>query len=1191
MSDDKTPSSAEAVKDKDIGTPAAVEVEIVTLSSTPHAPDEPDRQKQKSTQDIIDQKHVVLGREFSDSSEPGEKGESTRRKILMRATGMDAMAASVRHNTALPLKMGKDIHILWKRIFPTQKHAIILSPADDPRQRFEDAVSQFSTSEDDLKKRTAFSHQMFNVSFALFLLVVFLSFLFISPKGGFVTVVSKVMPALACMFLFLSSTVRWGFFNYKLRNRIMVPLWSYLLSPKDWLPSGKMQAKKFVAGLVICLSLSIPALAHADTATASSSCSKSGSYVQQTFHLPCDLDLYRNAMEGIFPEIGPLGAPKITATGDSDENVNGTSGVKSAIGAFIAVLMTVSMATISWHIISTIVSVSQEGTVLSQKWSLIWSPTRIFMGAGFLVPIKSGFCLAQILVLYAALWGGSLANIIWVAYINGVENPALSSGASTPYMTQYLKEAAISDVCYSIIDRINTVGTSQGGRAIELPPYPTRPPSPTKTSTAEEITANQYADGMENIGNKDTKNQSIWKSIGGFADNFLHYGQHIRTDYYTWDFGPCGSVSFPVLSKNQGAYVRGSWIVGGVQGTMTIPNSDAIHKYDDAKLNLFDNFLKKIHTQSSEILKKSIGNSSVPTEPNNASVVGLAQAFIQASGDVNNGLAANTVKFIDNVGGNNGNIENLRKDAENYGWTTAGSFYMNISRMQSMTKQFFNMTPVTTDTGSTAQNNLNAITDILTKKHMSSESFKRMADAIVEPDKYIKDSNDSRKTDGCGNGVAASASGACNATDLSNHMYSGSAKAGNYNGITTGQNTIGLDNPSYGFGQLCDYISTAVGNAIYELFAVTGGDNTSASSLTTRHGNPGSQLQGLIDFGQNIIVLMETLWAAIFFEKKFGWLAKGVAWAGALGNAAVGNEAPLAAEITETGIEMGIKSIMKGSAFVASALQTILLTIFGVGIMHAYLLPMLPYIQFLLFVMSMLILVVEGVIAAPIWAFMHIRLDGTELITNAQRAGYTLMFNIFLRAPLGMLGMLLSISVFNSTMLVMSVTFWPAVQSACAEGGTGIIGMLVMLVLMSYLHYQIAVRSFSLISAVPARVSKWFNANMGDEGEHNQMQSIGGFMAGRASTIGGTLNKHVESGLKSVGEAATRKADSRKAQSVLGHADFTSAARQMQTHADGGGSAESFMRTQGQQIAGNGADRDQRLSALASMARHTFSGR
>ena len=1148
------------------------------------------------TQDVVEQKSVVLGQEFSTPDENDTPKESTRRKILMRATGLDVMSASVRHNTALPLKMGKDIYVLWQRIFPTQKHAVILSPADDPRERFEDAMIQFGTTEDDLKKRTAFSHQMFNVSFALFCIVLFLAVVFISPGGGSTLFLSKLMPAIACMFLFLSSAVRWGYFNYKLRNRTMIPLSTYLLSPKGWLPAGSVQAKKFVAALVVLLSLSAPSLALADTDTSatSSSCSKAGNYVQQTFHLPCDTDLYRNAMEGIFPNIGPLGAPKITATGDSDENVNGTSGVKSAFTAFTAVLMTVAMATISWHIVSTIVSISQEGTVLSQKWSLIWSPTRVFMGAGFLVPIKSGFCLAQILVLYAALWGGSLANLIWVAYIDGVENPTLSASSTTPYMTQYLKEAAISDVCYSIIDRMNTVGSSQGGTPIPLPAYPTRPTQPSSTTTADSAAGNQYSDSMESIGNKDTKNQSFWKSIGGFADNFLHYGQHIRTDYYTWDFGPCGSVSFPVLSKNQGAYIRGSWVVGGVNGTMTIPNSDSIHKYDDAKLDLFDKFLQGIHTQNVAILKSSLGNSAPPTAQMQAQAAKLAQAFISGAGAINNGMAANSVKFIDNVGdgGSGGNIENLRKDAESYGWATAGSFYMNISRMQGMTKQFFNMTPTATDTGSLAKGYSDEVTKHLRLYPTTSTVFTQMADAIVEPQKYINDAQKtSQGTSGCGNGVAASSSGACNATDLSNHMYSGSAKAGNYNGITTGNNTIGIDNPSYGFGQLCDYISSRVGDVLYELFAVTGGDNTSSQTLTTRHGNPGSQLQGLIDFGQNIIALMETLWAAIFFEKKFGWLAKGVAWAGAMANGVVGNEAPLAEMAAQTALESAAKSVMKGSAFIASALQTILLTVFGVGIMHAYLLPMLPYIQFLLFVMSMLILVVEGVIAAPIWAFMHIRLDGTELITNAQRAGYTLMFNIFLRAPLGMLGMLLSISVFNSTMLVRSVTFWPAVQAACAEGGTGIIGMLVMLVLMSYLHYQIAVRSFSLISAVPARVSKWFNANMGDEGEHNQMQSIGGFMAGRASAIGSTMRGQVEAGLKSVGEESQRKSDAQRAKSILGTNDFNSAANMMQSHADSGGTAESFMRSHGQQIAGGGPDSSSRMNALATMARHTFRSR
>src|SRR3546814_5030900 len=88
---------------------------------------------------------------------------------------------------------------------------------------------------------------------------------------------------------------------------------------------------------------------------------------------------------------------------------------------------------LSWHVVAGIVASASEGQVLGQKWHQIWAPVRVTMGVGMLAPVAGGYCAAQILVLYLMVWGGSIANIVWVPYIEAVSaKPAASSaGGST----------------------------------------------------------------------------------------------------------------------------------------------------------------------------------------------------------------------------------------------------------------------------------------------------------------------------------------------------------------------------------------------------------------------------------------------------------------------------------------------------------------------------------------------------------------------------------------------------------------------------------------------------------------------------------------------------------------------------------------------------------------------------------------
>ena len=144
------------------------------------------------------------------------------------------------------------------------------------------------------------------------------------------------------------------------------------------------------------------------------------------------------------------------------------------------------------------------------------------------------------------------------------------------------------------------------------------------------------------------------------------------------------------------------------------------------------------------------------------------------------------------------------------------------------------------------------------------------------------------------------------------------------------------------------------------------------------------------------------------------------------------------------------------------------------GALHAFVLPMIPYITTVFFVSGMLTLVVEGLVAAPLWAFFHIRMDGQEFVDQVQRPGYMIAFNLMLRPVLMIFGLMLGYMTFGALLWFVNTTFIPAAESLGQTSMIGGVGVIVLIVMVSYIDFQVAMRSFHLITELPDRVTRWF---------------------------------------------------------------------------------------------------------------------
>lgn len=184
-----------------------------------------------------------------------------------------------------------------------------------------------------------------------------------------------------------------------------------------------------------------------------------------------------------------------------------------------------------------------------------------------------------------------------------------------------------------------------------------------------------------------------------------------------------------------------------------------------------------------------------------------------------------------------------------------------------------------------------------------------------------------------------------------------------------------------------------------------------------------------------------------------------------------------------------------------------------VGLMHSFVLPLLPMIMVFTMGVQWLIMFLEGSIAAVLWAFVFIRMDGTEFFDQKQSPGAGLLFNLLLRPGLGMLafcGMLLLLpALLNTLNQVWAGAFYLSTGEHI-EGGTvvqtvrnglGFVWLwqwLASMVMFCWMQWTMTLRITGLIPSIADRVGHWMGisstAGYGDSAETNA--NVGALIAG-----------------------------------------------------------------------------------------------
>ncbi|WP_315923009.1 DotA/TraY family protein [Mesorhizobium sp. SP-1A] len=190
----------------------------------------------------------------------------------------------------------------------------------------------------------------------------------------------------------------------------------------------------------------------------------------------------------------------------------------------------------------------------------------------------------------------------------------------------------------------------------------------------------------------------------------------------------------------------------------------------------------------------------------------------------------------------------------------------------------------------------------------------------------------------------------------------------------------------------------------------------------------------------------------------------------------------------------GYTGWIPGAAFVAGALKGTwvyasqwvsyaVLILLILGILHTWVLPMIPMIMVFIMGMSWLIMFLEASIAAVLWSFAFIRMDGQEFFDRNQAPGATLVFNLFLRPAIGMLAFIGGLLLLP-TLLGSLATIWDESFYSQSNGGVfdyiNFVKWLVSWVMFCWMQWHLTLRLFGLIPTIADRVGHWMGFQGGN---------------------------------------------------------------------------------------------------------------
>jgi conjugal transfer/type IV secretion protein DotA/TraY len=180
-----------------------------------------------------------------------------------------------------------------------------------------------------------------------------------------------------------------------------------------------------------------------------------------------------------------------------------------------------------------------------------------------------------------------------------------------------------------------------------------------------------------------------------------------------------------------------------------------------------------------------------------------------------------------------------------------------------------------------------------------------------------------------------------------------------------------------------------------------------------------------------------------------------------------GASAALGGPMTGAGADYrGVLSTVKPYLFL------LILALFMFGVTLSVYLPMVPFVVWFGAVINWLVVVAEGVVAAPLWAIAHLGVDG-EGFGQRSMHGYLFLLNMCIRPFLMCIGFFLGGGILVVAGTFLAEGFSVAVANAQYSSTTGIVAVVALFWLFTQMSLRAVHDCFNLIILLPDQVINW----------------------------------------------------------------------------------------------------------------------
>lgn len=198
-----------------------------------------------------------------------------------------------------------------------------------------------------------------------------------------------------------------------------------------------------------------------------------------------------------------------------------------------------------------------------------------------------------------------------------------------------------------------------------------------------------------------------------------------------------------------------------------------------------------------------------------------------------------------------------------------------------------------------------------------------------------------------------------------------------------------------------------------------------------------------------------------------GWALAGTL-AGAAGVSGSGAGKLLGAVAFDAGAALGILS---------GVFTLMIIGLLAFGVTLSTYAPMIPFITWVASVVNWFVLLIEAVLAAPIWAVAHIHPDGDDAVGRGGQ-GYMMILSLIMRPALMLFGLVAAMLLTQPVTGLVNAGFMSAVSGVQADSTTGLVSFLAYVAIYVIMMTTVLHTVFSLIHWIPDNVPRWIGAHV-----------------------------------------------------------------------------------------------------------------